>query len=536
MSFTEQYDRLKASRDKIRKNLIEWQVTANSSATIDELADVIEVIENRGGITESIYEGSSFTIPAGYHNGAGVIHAITDVAGDKKRYLLQQKTVTPTKASVGVGPDQGYYGLESVTVNPIPEAYQNVTNVSATADDVVSGKIIVTPNGSEVAGNITNHGKLERVLDASNPSCDIKKGYYSADGKVSINPQPKTISHPLDKEKSTTVYPDANCVLSSVTIEPLPKSYGDVSDASVNGGSLSQGILKGTTVYAKDASGSPSKVEGTMVDHGAVTETVGWNKDFTIPRGFHNGNGKVSAKTKVCYVTPSNESQTIFAEADEAFAAVSVNKIPSNYTNTDLTTLEVYTNSYGDAFSSQLLDGVKAAAKYYDEPADLWIPCIVEGTMPNNTKVSQTLSTTKTSCSIRQGYHPNGGEVSIDLEEKSIDCPTDNTKATEITPTSGKVLSKVTINPLPISYANTSDATISPTESSNILAGETAYGYDTSTGEAVRITGTMVNQGKKTVTLDGLYTKSYTIPGGHHNGMGTVTFDDSEIAKELAKI
>lgn len=73
----------------------------------------------------------------------------------------------------------------------------------------------------------------------------------------------------------------------------------------------------------------------------------------------------------------------------------------------------------------------------------------VTGTMTNRGAVSQTLSTATTSYTVPQGYHSGSGKVSISLEEKTA---TPNTAAQTITPSSGKVLSKVTVNAIPNNY------------------------------------------------------------------------------------
>lgn len=61
-------------------------------------------------------------------------------------------------------------------------------------------------------------------------------------------------------------------------------------------------------------------------------------------------------------------------------------------------------------------------------------------------KITASLNTSTTSYTVPQGYHNGAGKVSITLEEKS---QTAETSAVTVTPSSGKVLSKVTVNPTP---------------------------------------------------------------------------------------
>lgn len=532
MSISTQLTRLTSSRDKIREKLVELGL-ASGTATLDTLATVIKDIADQGAVDVEIVEGQSYTIPAGYHNGSGVVKALTDTSGEAEKYKTQAKTITPTKNQQSVTPDQGYYALGSVTVAPIPDAYQNVSSVTAAAGDVLAGKVFVTSDGTVVTGTMVNNGAVTGTLSGTVVSYTIPKGYHNGSGEVTITLENKTVT-PSKAEQ--TISASANKVLGTVTVNPIPSNYADVSDANADNGSLSAAILVGTAVYAKDESGNAVKVEGTMEYRGAVNETVGVHKDYTIPQGYHSGNGKVSIVTQTCKVTPSENYQSFTPDDGEVFTYVSVDPIPGNYTDASGTSIETYTNSNGTVLSSQLLSGVTAVGKYYNEAEDLWTSRVVTGSMADNDKVTRTLSTTSTYFAIPEGYHPSGGKVDIVLEDKTIDCPTDNTKVTEITPTAGKVLSKVTINPLPKSYADTSDATLNEARAGTILAGEVVYGYDTSSEKAVKIEGTMVNHGKKTETIDGVNTTSYTIPGGLHNGMGTVTFDESAIAALLADI
>lgn len=66
----------------------------------------------------------------------------------------------------------------------------------------------------------------------------------------------------------------------------------------------------------------------------------------------------------------------------------------------------------------------------------------VTGDMANNGDVSEVLDTATTSYTVPAGYHGGAGTVSLTIEEKSA---TPSATEQEITPTEGKVLSKVTV-------------------------------------------------------------------------------------------
>ena len=68
------------------------------------------------------------------------------------------------------------------------------------------------------------------------------------------------------------------------------------------------------------------------------------------------------------------------------------------------------------------------------------------GDITNNGKVTQSLNTSTKSYTIPKGYHDGTGSVSLTTEEKTV---TASRSAQTVTPTSGKVLSKVTVNKYP---------------------------------------------------------------------------------------
>ena len=129
--------------------------TAATPATTISITPSISVNTSTGVITATA-SGSQFvtpTISAGYVS-AGTSGKIT-VSGSNTSNLTTQAaaTITPTKSSqTAVAANR--YTTGAVTVAAIPAAYQDVTSVTATASDVLSGKTIVNSSGTTVNGSL----------------------------------------------------------------------------------------------------------------------------------------------------------------------------------------------------------------------------------------------------------------------------------------------------------------------------------------------------------------------------------------------
>lgn len=177
MSVQTEITRIQTARNTIRTKLINFGLV-QSTANIEACAEAIDNIENRGNVTVNVKEGETYTIPKGYHNGSGTVSGISGGGN----YTLQSKTVTPTKAQQNITPDDGYYGLSDVTVEAIPTNYQDVSSVTATSEDVLANKIIVTSTGESVAGTIINNGAISGTIIGlldTQTSYIIQAGYTS---------------------------------------------------------------------------------------------------------------------------------------------------------------------------------------------------------------------------------------------------------------------------------------------------------------------------------------------------------------------
>lgn len=388
MSITTEISRIQTNRNTIRAKLVELGMATNTD-NLDVLASAIEGIVNRGAVSVTVQEGDTYTIPAGYHNGSGTV---SGVAGGGN-YNLQSKTATPTKKQQNVTPDSGYYGLSDVTVAPIPEAYQDVTSVTAGAADVLTGKVHVTKDGVVTAGTMVNNGAVSKTLNVTTVSYTIPKGYHSGSGKVTITLETKSVTPTKSQQKIT---PTSGKVLSEVTVEPIPDAYQDVTPVDA----VAADVLTGKKIV--DAEGNV--VEGAMSDNGAKTVALNQNAPtHTIAEGYHNGQGVVQVTAINKSFTPSKETQRYIPSGMNNYAflsMVSVAPIPDAYQ--DVTKV--------DAVAGEVLDGKKIVA------AD---GTVVTGSMANNGDVSETIDgLTATSVSVPAGY-TTGGTVSLtsDIEE-----------------------------------------------------------------------------------------------------------------------
>lgn len=398
-NIADEISRLSSARNTIRDKMVNFGLGTETDK-LDALAAEVDGIANCGAVSATVQEGDTYTIPRGYHNGSGTVSGVSGGGN----YTLQSKTVTPTKSQQSVTPDSGYYGLSDVTVGAIPAAYQNVSSVTATAGDVLAGKVIVASDGTVTTGTMTNQGAVSKTLDA----------------------------------------------------------------------------------------------------------TTG-NQSYTVPAGYHNGSGKVQIVLESKSATPTKSSQTITPTTGKVLSSVAVAAIPSEYQDISGVT----------ATAAHVLSGDVFVDSSGDE---------VTGTMPNNGAVSKTLdaTTNNQTYDVPLGYHSGVGTVGIVLETKTA---TPSASTQNITPTSGKVLSKVTVNPIPAAWGNTSTDTGT---AADVLAGVLVHSYNSQTGQAVQLTGSMANNGATSGTIDGLTTLSYTVPAGYTSG-GSVSLT-SDIYDALVAI
>lgn len=385
MSTATEVSRLTSARNTIRDKLIAMGLAA-SADKLDALASAIDGISIQGAVSATVQEGATYTIPAGYHNGSGTVSGI---AGGGN-YGLQSKNVTPTKSQQSITPDSGYYGLSDVTVAAIPEAYQNVSAVTATASELLSPKVFVNAQGSSVVGTMVDNGAVSATLTVAAPSYTVPVGYHNGSGKVQISLESKSAT---PSTSAQTITPTTGKVLSSVAVAAIPSAYQDVTGVTATAAQVLTG--------AKFIDATGSEITGNMSNNGAVSVTLSTaTTSYTVPTGYHNGSGTVSVTLETKSATPSTSAQTITPTTGKVLSSVSIAAIPAAYQNVTNVT----------ATASQVLSGAVFVNASGSE---------VEGTMANNSAISGTINgLTTTSYTVPSGY-TSGGTVSLtsDIED-----------------------------------------------------------------------------------------------------------------------
>lgn len=284
MSISTELTRLQTDRNTIRAKLVELGM-ATATANLDVLAAAIEDIINQGAVNVEVKEGESYTIPAGYHNGAGTVKGVSGGGN----YTLQAKTVTPTKKQQAIAPDSGYYGLSAVTVGAIPDAYQDVSSVTSAAGDVLTGKIFVTADGTVTTGTMANNGAVDVTLTGTTVTYTVPKGYHSGAGTVKIVLESKTVT-PTKSAQDVTA--SSGKVLGKVTVAAIPDKYQDVTGVTATAAHVLDGD------YYVDSTGALT--EGTMPDNGAMSKTIDGltTTSASVPAGYTSG-GTVSLTSDI---------------------------------------------------------------------------------------------------------------------------------------------------------------------------------------------------------------------------------------------
>lgn len=210
MSIATEITRLQNLKADLRTKLVSM-LGLSSTATLEACVTAVKGIAENGAVTGSIStKEGQYAVPKGYHNGGGKVSiAATEqakiIAGNIKAgvtilgvagscspasdvAIQEAKSVTPTKSTQSITPDEGYVALAGVNVAAIPDAYQDVSNVDAAAANVLSGKKFVTADGKLTTGTMANNGAVAATINGTTVTrYVIPAGYHSGTGTVTLD-------------------------------------------------------------------------------------------------------------------------------------------------------------------------------------------------------------------------------------------------------------------------------------------------------------------------------------------------------------
>lgn len=178
-------------------------VTAHNKSG-EAISGTIPIIKpEQIGIGQQAKYKDGYTIEKGYHDGTGKVSVVS-----------QEVTVTPSKSTKTYPGTLPVY-LSKVTVNPIPDEYQDVRNVTATEDGVELGKVFVDATGAEKTGTFTIDAEITEQ-DSLIAQIRTALAGKTAGGGSEVPMQEKTVS--ITENGTHEIVPDAGYTLSKAVV------------------------------------------------------------------------------------------------------------------------------------------------------------------------------------------------------------------------------------------------------------------------------------------------------------------------------
>lgn len=269
--------------------------TTDATATADDIlaektayvngSKVTGSMTNNGAVAKTLdTTTTSYTVPAGYHDGSGKVQVSTET-----------KTATPTASSQSITPSIGKV-LSEVTVHAIPSQYVDTSDADATAANILAGKTAYV-NGGKITGSISS--KAAESYTPGTADQTIAAGQYLSGAQ--------------------TIKGDANLVAgnikSGVSIFGVAGTHEGSGGAS--GGIQAQHITSASDTITISGSGTVKVWGYGYYSSGMYTKTI-----YAFA-----GDGYYTASS---YGTPSKHSATFGINADGTLSG-----LPSNVSTID---------------------------------------------------------------------------------------------------------------------------------------------------------------------------------------------------------
>ena len=453
------------------------QILSGKVAYVDG-AKVTGSMTNNGAVAPSaLAAGGSYTIPAGYHNGQGKVTAaaIPNNYVDVTNITKDSDDLTTSGATVSV--PSGYYpdGASKAIANVSGSIGGSASAGTATAaiSNTDSMRTVSSPSGTAGTDYFRVKATATGTAGSYTPKYTVSSAGYLGS---TVTGSAQSVSVTSDSTGKTINIPKASFTVDGRSVKVTSTGGGYVKDSTTVGTIATTSRSAGDGVISMSAGAGSASATATGITLGTATTTKPSSGNYITVQGSGSvtgtGSGKVS--TGAGYVTSgtttsNTKSSTISSNTATVYYPIGNYIIPSG-TKTisssgshDVTSYASASVAAGAYSASHTL--TKGAGSVSASGTNV---TLTETTSPSGYYVtaqgSGTVSATGTASVGTAGYIAAGSKTStsssatsntatkyynIATETKSA---TPSTSAQTISPSSGKLLSSVTVGAIPSSY------------------------------------------------------------------------------------
>ena len=301
---------------------------------------VTGTMPNRGAVSKALNCGESYTVPNGYHNGDGTVTANslssqTSATATADKILSSETawvngtkitgTIPVYRASdegetliVKVGETyvlpSGYYEDNALIIENDKRDFITGT---ATADDVLDTKTIAI-DGELMTGTIPTIPMTSMAPLRAGDSRNHPSGYYPNEftiSAISLEDQTQGTAVANDIISDKTAWVNGTMVTGTIPVYQYDEDIlslessqsflvrsgyypGNLTITADSLSSQTQGNAQNLDILIdKTAWVNGEKITGTMPNRAAVNESLNCGESYTVPNGYHNGSGTVTANS-----------------------------------------------------------------------------------------------------------------------------------------------------------------------------------------------------------------------------------------------
>ncbi len=212
---------------------------------------------------------------------AGVVEALEAAIGSKASEVEYQAHAGNSTMHVTASKQEKWDGYET----RIAEVFQRVSNGKRLVASAITDRGVATAADAEFQAMADNIGRIQRPSGNAGAAQVLAPYTFSNATGVGIAggmPNKGAVTAALNAGGSYTIPAGYHNGSGKITANSLASQTAGTATAAH--------ILAGMIAWVKGV-----KITGSMANRGAVTVTLNAGGSYTIPAGYHNGSGKVTA-------------------------------------------------------------------------------------------------------------------------------------------------------------------------------------------------------------------------------------------------